>query len=40
MWAVLLHQQHRGALAADIGDDPVDLLEDERREAERGLVEQ
>src|SRR5215467_6143717 len=36
---VLLHQQHAGAGRVDRPDGLEDVLHDERREAERGLVE-
>src|SRR5580765_4605520 len=36
---VLLHEEHRGADAVDLGDDAEDLLHDDGRQAERGLVE-
>ena len=38
---VLLDEEHGQALArVELGDDLEDLLDDERREPERGLVEQ
>jgi hypothetical protein len=37
---VLLDEQDRGALLVDLDDHVPDLLHDQRREAERGLVEQ
>ncbi len=37
---VLLHQQHRGALPVDLGDDLADLPDDPRRQTEGRLVEQ
>ena len=41
MVGVLLDQKHRHAVAlVEVADDLEDLLDDERREAERWLVEQ
>ena len=37
---VLLHEQDRRALGVDVGDDLEDLLDEDRREAERRLVEE
>ena len=36
----LLHHQHGGAAVPDGGDEPVDVVDHQRREAERGLVQQ
>ena len=40
MWAFCSTRKMRGAVAVELGDDAEDLLDHERREAERGLVHQ